>query len=455
MNKNYNVSDKPALLPTSPNDTGATEQKLVHNFTDLQIPNEVLEILKKGANFALTPKRTQAKTIEGEIQKTVRRVLLRNFFKWKVKTHTFFRNNNSKWIPNSNITKECIEIGKQIFNQFHEEITSNRYYRYRDNIKEDHVKIMSWLENNNIKIVEADKNLGLILINKLDYEERIATEIMLTPDAFRELNMSISELHANRVKSFRELRHLLELIHPDIGHESLIKFMIPSTECFDLNIAEVKGLPKIHKKGKRMRLIYPMDKHIFRPIHSFIACCLEPIVTRFKSVITNVIEIVQQISGTYFPENTLFFTADINNMYPSIDRLEAINISAKLLAAEFPRLFPQAEKVWHRIITIAYTDLEYKFQNKLYERIEGVSMGSPAGPQMAIAYLHEKIKNRWENLKDDMIFGGFYFDDLFIIFKPYINKSMAIFKINELLNDTSLFFDKDSFNIRSIRELRK
>lgn len=157
-----------------------------------------------------------------------------------------------------------------------------------------------------------------------------------------------------------------------------------------------------------------MHNHIFRPIHSFIARCLKPIVTRFPSV-TNVIEIVHQISGTCFPDNTLFVTEDINNMYPSIDRQEAINISAKLLANEFPRLFPQAQKVQHRIISIAYTDLEYKFKGKLYERTEGVSMGSPAGPQMAMAYLHDKIKKQWESFKEDIIFGGLYFDDLFVI----------------------------------------
>lgn len=72
----------------------------------------------------------------------------------------------------------------------------------------------------------------------------------------------------------------------------------------------------------------------------------------------------------------------------------------------------------------------------LYEQRGRVPVGSRTwGPQLAILALHCEKRSKWEKLKNKMLFGGIYFDDLFMVLKLTVEKEDVISEITELLKD--------------------
>lgn len=242
-------------------------------------------------------------------------------------------------------------------------------------------------------------------------------------------------------------------IRVDYGRASIIKYILEPTSK-PLKICQLKGLIKLHKPGDSMRIIYPLAGHPLSNLHKFIAKCLEPAVIRKPSVITNVMEIVDYISSSTLPAGTTFCTADISAMYPNIDRESAINIAVQeLQKISTPFTHFDTAIFWKRLMRDAHTNIEFEFQQQLFKQTKGVPIGSPAGPQIAMIYLHTKIQEKWEIMKQKTFFGGIYFDDAFIIFKPGFSPEIIKDELNQLLSETTLRFDDASFTIKTIENL--
>ena len=142
-------------------------------------------------------------------------------------------------------------------------------------------------------------------------------------------------------------------------------------------------------------------------------------------------------------------------MYPNTDRAMALKVAQRCLdSPEFQCFRRYSDWNWRQLLEVAHQYLEFEFDGKLFEQVKGVPIGSPAGPQLAILSLHKFMSWRWEVLSSDMIYGGVYFDDLFIIFHPGVDKGSAISKVNGLLTGSTLNFDEESFVYRTLEELQ-
>lgn len=338
---------------------------------------------------------------------------------------------------------------EQIFNTEHDHHPKVFY-----NLTRREKQGLRWLQNQeDLLVVSADKNMGLCVIDRSEYDKRITNELNQTPDAFQPMNTSIEELTSKRLIQMDKIIFLFKMIKVDIGGVKLAQY-IEETARPPFSLSIIQGMPKVHKPGERMRLIYPFNKHPLSRLHQFIAKSLEPIVLRLPSVITHVMEVINQVSQKEFPADTLFCTADIKSMYPNIDRKCALKMAQiALQSTEFDCFNKYSDWNWRQLLEISYQDLEFSFQNKLFQHTKGVLMGSPAGPQLAMIYLHQIIRSKWERIQPTIFFGGFYFDDALFIFKPSINKQQAKDTLNHLLNCSSLKFDEDSFNILTVNEM--
>lgn len=280
-------------------------------------------------------------------------------------------------------------------------------------------------------------------------------EINKTADAYETLPLNEEQLHAKRLSMFLELKKFMKShLLPKFGRASIIKFIIKATQK-PFKICELRGLVKLHKPGDKMRILFPLAGHPLSNLHKFIAKCLEPAVIKHPSVITNVVEIIDWLANNVVPAGSTFCTADIGSMYPNIDRTAALAIATqelKKISTNFTKYDPTI--FWKRILKDAHTNIEFRFQDKLFNQIKGVPIGSPAGPQIAMIYLHTKIKQQWRILQEDILFGGIYFDDAFIIFKPGIQRAEIHEKLSALLQNTSLKFEDDSYVIKTVEELQ-
>lgn len=303
-------------------------------------------------------------------------------------------------------------------------------------------------------VVSADKNLGLCIIDKTEYIDRIETELNRTAEAFQPMLITEEELSIRRKTQMDKILFLFTMLKSEIGADTLIKY-IQETACPPYTLSTIQGMPKMHKPGKRMRLIYPFHKHPLNRLHSFIAKSIEPLVLRKTSVISNVMEVIHHVSQKIFPAHTLFCTADIQSMYPNVDRKAALKIAQQSLnVPEFQCFKKYSDWNWRQLLELSYQDIEFEFKGQLFQHTKGVLMGSPAGPQLAMIYLHYKLLYKWNQIQQFIFYGGFYFDDALFIFKPIITKDHAKRLIEDLLIGTSLSFDNDSFKIISVNEMQ-
>lgn len=141
---------------------------MIHNFTEHTIPLQTLNLLAKGANFALTAPPNNIAKIAEQLWKTVRRVLLNNHFYAKPKQHKFFTSKNSSWYPRNDLANECTAIYQSILTKYKQAITRSKHKKLVDNSITNYKEALLWFNNKDIIVAQADKNLGLIIMNKTD-----------------------------------------------------------------------------------------------------------------------------------------------------------------------------------------------------------------------------------------------------------------------------------------------
>lgn len=419
--------------------------KSIHNLTNLDIPTYVIRTLEKGSDFAIRPKEWDKEYFTSIIRSTFNRIIIREKFNIEKIHQPLIPKSQLNWIPNSKLAKllnQLYETEKENFSMEKPKVFYNLSRTEKQGLK--------WIkEKPEIMIIAADKNLGLCIINKEEYIERIKLELNKSADSYKILIFNEEELHIRRKKSFNQLEEITNHIKESVGG-SIIKKFIMEPNKKEFNICKLKGLIKLHKPGRKMRLIFPFNNHPFSNLHKFLAKCLDYFVQKTPSVITNVMEIIHKITMTDFNANTVICSADIESMYPNIDREQALQITQQKLS-EINIFNIDANWMWRRLLEIAHFDLEFKFDSILYEQIKGVPIGSPAGPQIAINYLHSKISKEWENLQQYLIYAGIYFDDAIFIFKDGTDNIEN--KIQQLLENTTLKFDQNSIKIKTIKDL--
>lgn len=103
----------------------------------------------------------------------------------------------------------------------------------------------------------------------------IREEIQITAQAFNILPFNIEQLHQLQVNQFQQI---LSIVHEiwDENRARRIHVFINSSMAKPLKCCNLFGLPKLHKPGRRMRLVFPMSSYIFGPSHRFIATLINP-----------------------------------------------------------------------------------------------------------------------------------------------------------------------------------
>lgn len=109
----------------------------------------------------------------------------------------------------------------------------------------------------------------------------------------------------------------------------------------------------------------------------------------------------------------MIFKADIATFYPSRKLTDVKRTVWEIIDTEMLQ-FLKTKEAWLQLINIAYWKLEFKFMDKLFSQEDGLPIGSPSAPVLAILTLYNHLKEKYnetiEKLKAKYL--GIYFDDL-------------------------------------------
>ena len=431
----------------------------VHNLSGIPLDHDTERLLSLGSNFILKPKPLTSDEIHDSLKELTRKIALRKYFGSKKVLAPFYAEGNKSWIPidgnylilrgiiNTEVLSSQLESNQVMLN------LSRPLFRSLINLS----KLMS---DHKLMLLEADKNMGLCIIRQDDYMERMEREIHRLSSSFSVQNMINQNLICQSCRDQADALILLikTRMRPHRFKDDLMKYL--EGNHVD-QFAEMKGFPKLHKTGERMRLILPFHDSIWTGIHKFLAKVLQPLAMRVETAIISTTELVEDLSsfGNSLRASDLLVTGDLESMYNNINMSLAISFVLELIDRYHPEylMFGSSEAdnrtAWKELLTGAFSHMYFRFGELLVHQRRGVPMGSPAGPVLAIIYMgmiFEKTRHRVPH----MLYGKMYIDDGFFIFRGS-NPVHVMTYLNELISfgGNTVEWDPTSVHVFSVEDL--
>ena len=116
-------------------------------------------------------------------------------------------------------------------------------------------------------------------------------------------------------------------------------------------------------------------------------------------------------------QNDLFVTIDVSSLYTNIPNTEGIAAINKMMedtgTDTLLKMF--ISNLTHQVLTKNY----FKFNNKLYEQIQGTAMGTRMAPNYAIIFMHYFETNFLTNYPKQPKIWLKFIDDIFMIWKRW------------------------------------
>ena len=302
-------------------------------------------------------------------------------------------------------------------------------------------------------VIPTDKNMGLAVIERAEYTRRIWTEMDMTPGVFVPFNIQPEQLLLNRQKQIRQVIDILNKLPKSKKTKDLIGAIQEGMPLAvdSMRLSQIRGLPKVHKQGDRMRIIVGFANHPLTPIHKFISKSIEPIMLKYNTVITQSLEIIHKLEGFPLDPEDSICTPDLSSMYFNISLHEAIDAIIAELGNEYLNYLNQTD--WANILILAHQDIECCFDGQILRQAEGLTMGSNASPPMAVITLHHRLHQRPHLLKLFKYLVA-YIDDGFAILPSNVDPGTVLNQLLEPLQGTSrLRWDPSTLDHRKIKDL--
>ncbi|XP_059068690.1 uncharacterized protein LOC131859150 [Cryptomeria japonica] len=305
------------------------ETKLVVNLSPAHIDPLAFNFLKRGLNFALTPRNIPHIDFLIEIENAVRTLPLD---------------------VAEEVRQDCA--------------VALRYAKPpKFNIpKAELLAFNNLMHNNDLIISRADKGN--------------ATVIMSKPDYLAKMEILLSDSSSYKILSRNPCPKILKAVRSAISNSSLDDStklrLLPSKEV----TPRIYGVPKIHKANIPLRPIVDTIGSPTYKLAAFLAKLISPLVGNSNSFIKDSNQFVQFIKDTKLDPQDTLVSFDVVSLFTKVPILDAIEIVKLKVNEEIASL-----------VELCLRSTFFAFQGVIYEQVDGVAMGSPLSPVIANIFM--------------------------------------------------------------------
>ncbi|XP_069983762.1 uncharacterized protein [Penaeus vannamei] len=272
-------------------------------------------------------------------------------------------------------------------------------------------------KNPDLIVTKPDKGQGVVLMNKLDYINKVNV-ILEDKSKFVELKLKPESLI---IKNEDKLNSLLrKLKKEEIIDDKTYSSLFTSGSRPGI----LYGLPKIHKPNVPIRPILSALGTINYKVLIFFIPLLKKL-TMNQYNISNIFIFVQNLLNIRNANEYVMASFDVTNLFTNVPLDETINIMNSLFE-NFNYVFGLNQDHFRKLHNIATKDISFFFNGKLYKQIEGVAMGSPLGPTLANIFMCHNEEIWLNNCPSDFkpVHYFRYVDDTLLLFRSleHINK---------------------------------
>ena len=390
---------------------------------NLQIPPDTKNILGLGSKFCLekrTPSRRLRKTFSRLVRSVRTRALVASLDPTKQK-EAFNKKlyvKTTKDIPLAPpYIENCIQKFMEIILYMTQKLSTKPNY----NLNKVQRQTLQTLRNNNdIIVIDADKNLGITVLKRSKYIKGILKEHLLNEEVYQKLNSTTAHSIIN--ESTNSIKKLVNEYRMTLPQEDTIFFERSFHKQYKSPI--FYGPPKLHKKWSGE---YPKTRPVVAKVNSFIEIAskyidhyLSFLIPSVKSYLKDSFTLLEDLKN--LPDQKLhpkykFITADAISMYTNIHTGHGINTIEKYINDQQHTIdidFPA--KLIIKLLKIVMENNVFRFGDLWFLQKNGTAMGTIAAVKYATIYFaqheHDTIIPKYKN---QMLYFRRYIDDIFII----------------------------------------
>ena len=275
---------------------------------------------------------------------------------------------------------------------------------------EDDLRILKTLKDDpNIVIIEPDKGNGLVILDKLDYNQKMM-DILNNSDKFKKLDgdpVKITIKRENCIKNF-----LRQLKKENIIDATLYSSLRPT----GFRPGILYGLPKVHKLDIPLRpILSSINSHSYN-IAKYLVSLLRPFSINQYSI-NDSFSFLQELHSLDLNTDNVFMASfDITSLFTNIPLTIDIIIQRLFNTSTHFQGFSIPD--FRKLLNLAVKNCHFLFDGSVYDQIDGVAMGWPLDPLFANIFLcsHEST---WLNSSPSDFKPLYYrrYVDCFVLFR--------------------------------------
>jgi predicted GIY-YIG superfamily endonuclease len=266
--------------------------------------------------------------------------------------------------------------------------------------------IKSLISDKSLCICKADKGNSIVLLNKIDYSNKMIK--MLQDGPYEKVFDPTSDI-ANQVTT--KCKELLERKKISEGEHNALVIKDPRPPI-------IYGAPKIHKKDVPLRPIVDFRKSPTYKIAAYISKILKPLASNHSLSVKNSFEFVQEIKKVKPRCGDIKVSFDVESLFTKVPILETMEyIKWKLENCDSLIDITSLDiKDILELLKICLSSTYFNYLDAFYHQKEGTAMGSPVSPIVAELFL-QSLENKLVMNDRHIFFWKRYVDDIFAIIR--------------------------------------
>ena len=282
-----------------------------------------------------------------------------------------------------------------------------------------------------IIIKPADKNLGIVILNKNDYKS-MCLEHLNDTTTYK----LIESPEAEYQKAWINLQNILieeNRYFNNSKQESLSYFaksICQLRNSESLRPAQFYCLPKIHKNVHPIpgRPIASAPSTITYHTSIYINNILKPLLPSIPTICQSSFETLQTITTQSFPSTAVICTADVKSLYPSIPITLGLECIQRILVIS-NKFTTSKIRLIIQLMRWVLTNNFIQFSGDIYLQIEGTAMGTPMAPTYAVLFMYAIERQHLQRA----LYYKRYIDDIFSVFNSADHFHEFVHAINSVI----------------------